>query len=165
LDCVHAGSHRGGAGGIASLLSYLDHEELREALEYDLLTRGIDLGDLYTGEMSIRRYRVLVRGLPDDSRTVAVLRRLARAQKVATTTALEDLPPEYWSNTDWLLWRMEYQVQNLIWHYVCTHLGKGKTRPPAPTPLPHPGGVPKRRKTLNAWFGAVGLKPLEKPRK
>ena len=121
------------------------------------------MGDLYTGAMSIRRYRVLVRGLPDDSRTVAVLRRLMREQGTVNTTRIEDLPQEQWTNTDWLLWAVHQQLQVFAWTYVCAHIEKGKTRPPFPTPLPHPGGVPKRRATLNAWFGAVGLRPLEKP--
>ncbi|MFE5332569.1 hypothetical protein ACFRCG_39945 [Embleya sp. NPDC056575] len=63
-----AGPVRPGAGGIAGLAHLL--REHGEAIEADLLRYyQVDLLDLYRGEMSWRRLRVLIRYLPVESAT------------------------------------------------------------------------------------------------
>ncbi|MFI1580009.1 hypothetical protein [Embleya sp. NPDC020630] len=67
-----AKAQRPGAGGIAGL-AYLLREH-GEAIEADLLRYyRVDLLDLYRGEMSWRRLRVLIRYLPPESATARVL--------------------------------------------------------------------------------------------
>jgi hypothetical protein len=52
------------------------------------------------------------------------------------------------------------QLQLLNFAYRQAH---SKTRLPLPSLLPRPGEESQRRKTLNAWFGAVGLPSTKRP--
>lgn len=67
-----AGPFGPGAGGICGLVQLL--REHGEAIEADLLRYyQVDLLDLYRGEMSWRRLRVLVRHLPLESATARAI--------------------------------------------------------------------------------------------
>lgn len=112
--------------------------------------------------MTISEYRVLVHGLPDDSRFKTVLRRLRREQGLTTETAIEDLPPEVWSTTDWLVATAIDELRFLRWVIVATQPGR-KTLPPKPELMRRPGGVPRKRKAINNVFAAFGLPPLGGP--
>lgn len=64
-----------------------------------------------------------------------------------------------WSQTEWLLVHVHDQLTLLNHGYRQVHT---KTRLPPPKFMPRPGAERPRRRTLNAWFGAVGLIPREK---
>lgn len=127
---------------------------MRGALEYDLLTKGIDLGDLYTGELSIRRLLLLTRHLPHDGAMHSLLRKLRREAGVNSTVRAEDLPPDAYSQTEWLLMALHDQLQ-ILRHTVLSIVSRDRV--PPPEFLPRPGQMSKRRKTLNAWFGLAGV--------
>lgn len=134
---------------------------MREAIEHDLLVRGIDLGDLYADRMSIRRFRVLVRGLPEESRMKTVLRRIYREQGAAKTTPIEELPAEVWSTQEWMTATLIDEVRVTRWLYAAKNRKPGTPAPPFPDLMPRPGGQPRKRKRINAFFSAFGLPPLE----
>lgn len=112
--------------------------------------------------MSISEYRILVYGLPDDSRFKTVLRRLRREQGSVTETSIEELPPEVWSTTDWLVALLIDELRVLRWLYVAAHRGNNAL-PPRPEPMRRPGGVSRKRKAINSVFAAFGLPPLGEP--
>lgn len=157
---VRQGHGRRYRGGIPGLLSILDDEELREALELDLLPAH-DLGDYYTGDLTLRRLRLLIRSLPPDSR----LGKLSKARRAAagivdTPQPISDASPDIWSQEEWLLVAIHDQLQLQLWSFLQAHSQK---RIPMPKLLPRPGEESTRRKTLNSWFGAVGLPPIKPP--
>lgn len=119
------------------------------------------LADLYADRMTIREFRVLVHGLPDDSRVKTVLRRLRREQGLVTETAIEELPAEAWSTTDWLTALLIDEIRILRWVYVAKNRGN-HAMPPKPEPLRRPGGPPRKRRAINNIFAAFGLPPREK---
>lgn len=125
--------------------------------------RGVDLGDLYADRMSIRRFRVLVRGLPHDSRTSTVLRRLQEQAGTAKLTPIEELPADVWSTTDYLLATAVDELRITRWVQIARSRAAGTPPPPFPELLPRPGGPPRRRKRINSIFAAFGLPPLEAP--
>jgi hypothetical protein len=112
--------------------------------------------------MTISDYRVLIHGLPDDSRFKSVLRRLRREQGLVTETAIEELPPEVWSTTDWLVATAIDELRILRWAVIASQPGRKKA-PPKPEFLRRPGGTPRKRKAINSVFAAFGLPPLGEP--
>lgn len=129
-------------------MSWLDYKPLHEAIEYDFLTRGFDIADVFTGDLSVRRAWLLVTRLPADSETKSELRKLIRESGKGSTTRLEELPPETYSHTDWLLHDISSQLR-IANYYAEVELTK---KPPKkPEFLPAPTGVPRRKKTLSAW--------------
>jgi len=120
----------------------------------------VDLGHYYTGELTLRRIRVLIRHLPGDSRLAKLNHARRRAAGVTPESKIEDADPSVWTQTEWMLVHVLDQLQLLNFGYRQAHT---KNRLPLPKFMPRPGSEPVRRKTLNAWFGAVGLPPLEKP--
>lgn len=111
--------------------------------------------------MSIRRYRVLVRGLPDDSRTHLVMRRIYKARGDYKPTPIEELPADVWSTQDWMLATLIDEMRGLRWLYAASKRKPGTPAPPYPDMMPRPGGQPRKRKRINAFFSAFGLPPLE----
>lgn len=124
--------------------------------------RAVDLGGIYTGELSLRRLQVLVRGLPADSRTSTLLRKLQREAGLAKATPIEELPAEAYSNAEWLLQKVHDELRTLIWLYLKANF---QDPPHEPEFLPRPGDPVRRRKKVNAWFGAFGvpLLPADPP--
>jgi hypothetical protein len=104
---------------------------------------------------------VLVLALPADSRFGKTVRqRRAAAGIVDTPSPIEEAPADTLSQVEWLMLALHDQLQLLNFAYLQAHTQR---RLPPPALLPRPGAVTKRRQTLNAWFGAVGLRPLDKP--
>lgn len=123
---------------------------------------GIDLADYYRETLTLRRLRVLVAGLPAESRFKTLMRARLR-ESGAPGTAIEDLPPESWTGAEWQLADVRDLLAIVIWMYASTHRGDSKSAPPAPEPVPRPGGVPRRRRAANAWFAGFGLASPEAP--
>lgn len=101
-------------------------DEHWEAVEADLLRcYGVDLAGLLRGDLSLRRVRALVRGLPPGS---ALARGIdARAE---------------WTVTDWLLAAVVDHVAVANWQRA----NHGAKHPnPAPRPVPRPGAAPQVR--------------------
>lgn len=103
-----------------------------EAIEYDLLTIGIDLADLWQGRMSWRRLGVILRNLPADSAYSTSVR------EATTDEQWEEIESEVrehhgrWSRSDFLLARTGDLIQHLIWMQT-------DRKTPPPEPLPRPG--------------------------
>jgi len=111
--------------------------------------------------MTLRRLRMLIRSLPPDSRLGKLSRERRRAAGIVDTPPpIEDASPDIWSQTDWFLVAIHDQMQMQLWAFLQAHSQK---RLPMPKLIPRPGEETQRRKTLNAWFGAVGLPPVKKP--
>jgi len=111
--------------------------------------------------MSLRRFRVLFRGLPNDSRIHTVLRRIYKEQGDLKTTPIEELPADVWSTQDWMLATLIDETRGLRWLYAARNRKPGTPAPPYPEAMPRPGGQPRKRKRINAFFSAFGLPPLE----
>jgi hypothetical protein len=103
---------------------------------------------------------VLIRHLPGDSRLAKLEQARRRAAGIVSKSNIEDADPAVWTQTEWMLVHLLDQLQLLNFAYRQAH---SKTRLPMPKFMPRPGSEPLRRKTVNAWFGAVGLPPLETP--
>ncbi|RSM73450.1 hypothetical protein DMH04_41295 [Kibdelosporangium aridum] len=151
MGCVHRGTARRRTGGILGLLRLLDDKEIREAIEYDLLTIGIDLGDLYTSQLTIRRFRVLITGLPGSSRFHAVVRRRLEKEGVQATP-IEQLPGDHWSTTDHLVATVADKIEALMWMQA-----DPQSRGSEPNWLPRPGQAARKPKGAKAWFAALGI--------
>jgi hypothetical protein len=101
--------------------------------------------------MTIRRLRVLVNGLPSTSNLHHLMRkRFEEADR--QPTPIEDLPPDYWSTTDYLIAAVADNVEALAWM-----LADPKSRPQEPHRLPRPGTKSTKKKGTAAWFGGLGL--------
>jgi hypothetical protein len=124
---------------------------------------GVDLGDYYTGALSLRRLRILVKYLPGEAKLAKLIRARRRAAGFVDEGKIEDADPSVWSQTDWLLVHIDDQLTLLNHAFRSVHRDPKKRPPPPPAFLPRPGAEKPRRKTLNAWFGAVGLAPPMKP--
>lgn len=120
----------------------------------------MDLGDYYTGRLSLRRLRVLIRYLPGESHLAKLDRARRRAAGIVNEASIEDADPAVWSQSEWLLVHALDQLMLLNFAYRQAHT---REKLPLPAFMPRPGGEKPRRKTLNTWFGAVGLAPPEKP--
>jgi hypothetical protein len=131
---------RGGVGGIAGLLRFL--ERFGEAVEWDIARYwpGRSLLELYRGEMSWRELRVFLRYLPTDSAT---------ARTVRGSTPEEDA------------WTLERQLLATIADairentFATVKLGgdpkkTGRLKPPKPIPRP---GVEESKNTNVIRFG------------
>ena len=128
-----------------------------------MIQLGVDLAGYYTGALSLRRIRVIVRHLPGDSRLAKLDRARRRAAGIVTESNIEEADPSVWSQTEWLLMHVHDQLTLLNHAYLSAHRDPKKSPTPPPKFMPRPGGQKPRRKTLNAWFGALGMPPLEKP--
>jgi hypothetical protein len=106
--------------------------------------------------MSLRRLRILVKYLPGEAKLARLIDRRRRAAGLAEHRPIEEADPEVWSQTEWLLVHVHDQLTLLNFAYRQAH---AKQKLPPPKFMPRPGGLPARRKTINAWFGAVGLGP------
>lgn len=116
----------------------------------------MDLGALYTGDLSLRRLRILIKFLPSDAKLAKLIAVRRRAAGIVSDARIEDADPSVWSQTEWMLVHLHDQL-TLI-HYLL-HKANFKPGPKPPRFMPRPGTEPVRRRTLNAWFGAVGLPP------
>lgn len=111
--------------------------------------------------MSLRRIRVLVKYLPGDAKLAKLIDARRRAAGITPpATPIEDADPSVWTQIEWMLVHLLDQLQLLNFGYRQAH---SKAKLPLPKFMPRPGSEKPRRRTLNAWFGAVGLPPMEKP--
>lgn len=131
-------------------MSLLDVDEIRDAIEWDLITyRRQSLKDLYQGRITLREYCVFIGGLPADSRLVRVLR------PYQPQTDIADLPADVWETTEHLLATIADKLELLYLIQL-----DPKTRPSF-QPIPRPGrraieeARPKRGRS--AWFGGMGI--------
>ncbi len=112
-----AGSGEGHRGGILGLCGLLD--EHREAIDYDLLTLGLDLNRLGTSQLDWCRFRAILTYLPPTSA-------FARSMHGQRAT---------WSSTEYLLAAAVDALAAANWQR-----GGGKGR--KPKPIPRPGDEP-----------------------
>lgn len=110
--------------------------------------RGFDISGVFTGELTVRRAWLLITRLPKESETKAEFRKILRESGSETSARLEEMPPETYTNTDWLLHDISTQLR-VANYYAEASISK---RPPKPPEfLPAPTGVARRKKTLAAW--------------
>jgi hypothetical protein len=132
-------AHWAVAGGIARLAALI--EQHGEAVEADLAFRGIDLRDLWRGDLTWRRLAVLVAALPPESATKAAARdALSPAQLAALPTRSGHGP---WSHTELLLAAIVDRLSMLLWQ------NGGKASAPRPEPIPRPGVESNHQRTLS----------------
>lgn len=120
--------HRGGSLGLLDLL-----EDHWEALDYDLLTLGLDINRIGSPDLDWRRLKAVVRYLPPTS---ALHRSMYGAQAE-------------WGVTEHLLASAVDALRGANWQRSG---GKGKR----PEPIPRPGDEDKRKKR----YGTASI-PLE----
>jgi len=95
-----------------------------DALEADLQRHyGIDLLDVYRGRLSLRRLRVLLRGLPPDCRTLRAISDVDEAL-------------DQWSLPVALLGRVLDELAALRWEFEAVHGDKRRLRDPPKSVLP-----------------------------
>jgi hypothetical protein len=92
---------RARSGKIGRLSALLD--EYGEAIEYDLLTIGIDIKGLWTGALSWRRLGVLIDHLPAESATKTAIRESLSEDKLAELGKLPKTSHGTWSRDSYLL--------------------------------------------------------------
>ena len=144
-----AGALSGHDGGIAGLLSLLD--EHQEAIEFDLIERGLRLDQVGSDTFSWRDLLVIVRQLPASSA-------LARAKE----------PDIDWQLQPQLMAQVVDELRELQW-LVVTALSGGKGKVKRPDPLPRPGVGPQQGIGANegfdsdadlaAWYAGLDLAP------
>lgn len=88
------------------LVGCLNDNDLHDALEYDLLSLGIDLLDLYRGGLSFRRLRVFVKGLPASSNFKTLL--------IQRQPLPEGEPEEYWEPIHYWMAEVIDSINTLI---------------------------------------------------
>ena len=123
---------RGHGGGILGLVDLL--EEHREALDYDLLTLGLDLNDVGSRHLDWRRLRAVVTYLPATS---------ALGRSVHGDAAS-------WSTTDYLLAAAADALAAGNWQR-----GGGKGR--RPKPIPRPGDEDSTKTSKRFGTGRLPL--------
>jgi hypothetical protein len=101
----------------------------------------INLGDLFTGALTWRRLRTLIRHLPLDSAT-------ARAQHGEAVA---------WSDTEHLLAGIVDLLAGANWQRA---QAGSKNRIPRPKPLPRPGQKPTERRYGSTNLSAENVKKL-----
>ncbi len=115
-----------------------------EAIEYDLMCRGIDLLDFFRGSITPRRMWVLIKGLVRDS---------------STNTSREIGGP--WDLETLLLAAAvdDIRLNNFI--LAAVNSPKGKNPLPMPKPIPRPGVEENSPNTTVKKFGATDKTPEE----
>jgi hypothetical protein len=99
--------------------------------------------------MSWRRLRVVIQGLPPESRTMTALRAAMTEQEQAAAEAIEPDPEaERWSLLEHLV-AMLIDVQRQSLHAFFLANSDGGSKGEAPKPIPRPGLAPKKRKKLS----------------
>ena len=116
-------------GGILRLAALIERH--CEALEADLLFRGIDLRDLWRGDLTWRRLAVLVAALPPESATKTAIRDGLTPEQLASITPREGHGP--WSNAELLLAAICDRLALLLWQ------NGAKSGTPQPKPITRPG--------------------------
>lgn len=120
-------------------------EERADDIEADLLAHfGVDLLDFWSGRMSIRRLRVLLRRLPATSCTVAAMRADPRWREAATRhkpshEQAEAVEHREWGVAEHLLADIADQLAIGNWTQALIHRKKGAPAPKAPPRIPRPG--------------------------
>lgn len=123
------------------------HSILQEhggAIEYDLLTRGIDLHDFFTGRMTGRRLISLIKQLAEDPAT-NTHRRLGgpwSPEMMLLAAAVDDI-----------------RLGNFI--LAAANSPKGKNPLPLPVPIPRPGVEPQESSRTVKKFGKTNKSPQE----
>lgn len=123
----------GGIRGLADLLT-----RHAEAVEADLLERGIDLVDFYRGKITLRRIVVAIRQLPAGAR---LWKALAPPQAGKSDATPGDAA---WSGVEHKLAAVFDAVQNVTHVLQVVNSEKGKA-PPAPARMPRPGDLQRAR--------------------
>lgn len=91
-----------------------------EVLEADLAAHyHVDLADLWRGQLTLRRLKILIQGLPTDCRTAYAL---ADAEG-------DPGPLASWRLGDVLLGRLADELALLRWQWECAHIDQKKHRP------------------------------------
>jgi hypothetical protein len=134
--------------GILSLVAVLRAHG--EALEADLIDRGLDLRDLWRpgGSVTWRRLGVIYRHLPPESATMTALRNATPA--TVLERHVEDVDPATgrWSQSQ-MLAASQLDTLRLILHVLLTVNGARPGDAPKPTARPGVAGA-KKRKRLTA---------------
>ncbi|MFF1820397.1 hypothetical protein ACFVWG_24035 [Kribbella sp. NPDC058245] len=91
---------------------------------------GVALTGVWTGQLSLRRLRVLLEHLPADSATAAAL------------AGIDGGPLAGWTLNDALLGRLVDELSQYRWQWEMAHQSKGDRRPAPESVLPQPTHVP-----------------------
>lgn len=99
----------------------------------------MDLLDLHRGRLSWRRLRVLIQGLPPESRTMTAMRNALPDEEFAEQA--ENGQPERgrWSQAEQLLAGIHDRLASLQHVTICAHTDSKSKRPKAPEPMRRPG--------------------------
>jgi hypothetical protein len=125
-------------GGLISLYGLVS--EHCEAVEADLVFRGVDLRGLWTGALSWRRLKVLIDHLPPESATKTAIRELHGEEFFAGIS--DPSAPKLhgqWSRAEHLLATINDSVNDLSYLTLCLNIAKDKQRPERPARIPRPG--------------------------
>lgn len=120
--------HRAVAGGICRLAALIDQHG--GAVEADLAFRGIDLRDLWRGDLTWRRLAVLVAALPPESATKTAIRDSMTPEQLASLPTSSGHGP--WSNSELLLAAVVDRLSLLLWQ-------NSRSKSKQPPPIPRPG--------------------------
>lgn len=115
-----------------------------EAIEYDLLIKGIDFLDFFRGRMRARRLWVLVKGLIADPNT-NTSRSIGgpwNLENMLLAAAVDDI-----------------RLNNFI--LAAANSPKGKNPLPLPSPIPRPGVEDQPSNTTTKKFGKTTKSPEE----
>ncbi|MFD7705718.1 hypothetical protein [Streptomyces sp. NPDC059786] len=99
----------------------------------------MDLLDLHRGRLSWRRLRILIQGLPAESRTMTAMRNAMTAEELAALSEQGEPEKGRWSQTEQLLAVVADRIAELTYAYSTSHTEKGKKKPRRPDPIRRPG--------------------------
>lgn len=120
MEARTCGARDADCGGTLGLAAFI--AEHGEALEYDLMRMTRYTLDDLGGALPERALLAFVRHLPLESATVA---------------EVDDRGG--WSMTQQLIARLIESVESLDWHFMCSRIPKGRSKPPHPKPIARPG--------------------------
>lgn len=107
--------------------------------------QGVDLLDVYRGEMSWRRLRVLIEHLPPESATWTALRNSLSPRQLAEQATQGEPEKGRWSQQEQLLASAVDAIRRVEWVLLCSNIEKKSQRPDAPDPMRRPGAGPRKK--------------------
>lgn len=96
--------------------------------------------------MTWRRLRVIIQGLPPESRTMTALRNAMSDEELAEQAEVGDPERSAWSQVEQLLALIGDRLARVEYVLICANTnGKGK-KPAPPEPIARPGAKPRKAK-------------------
>jgi hypothetical protein len=113
-------------------------EQYAEELEDDLLPR-VDVLDLHRGQLSWRRLRVLIEGLPPESRTLTAMRNALTDEEFAQHAEKGEPEKGRWSQQEQLLAAVYDRLGTVQHVLISANTDSKSKRPKPPEPMRRPG--------------------------